>query len=260
MQDVLIRNAWGEHIEFNMGEEFGPFSLVEWLKNMSVPTVAMICAGRGAWQQRKNDLLLPAMALAMLLFLLLTLRTNRFLEYSVPLAMLSLALTSRTEHKKWLLPAFAGLSLCATLLTGIPLLHYITSSQPRIWQMDKRAGQLISREVPVGAAVFTCGWEYTGTLMVEVPDRNYLVALDPTLLYKRDPGLYDLWYRTLKDAPPDAATVVRRSFASRYVICLDHPTLHPFFDALTADSRAQVLYSDGKWVLFDLDAVTGRVR
>ena len=252
MTDILFRNAWGKHVEFNMGEEFEPFSAAGWLKDMIVPTLTMIFAVVGVWRSRFGNSLITAAALAMFLFLLLTLRTNRFLEYFVPFAILSLALAS--HGKGWLLSGVAALSLCWTLLTGIPLLRYISSPQPRIWQMDQEVGTIIRREVPVGAAVFTCGWEYTGTLMVEVPDRNYLVALDPTLLYKRDPELYDLWYRTMKEAPPSSAEVVRRSFASRYVICLDHPTLHPFFDALAADKWTRVLYSDGKWVLFNLNA------
>jgi hypothetical protein len=260
MTDVLMRNAWGNRLEFNMGEEFEPFSPLEWCKNMTVPTLAMACAARGAWRGRRENGLLPVMALAMLVFLLLTLRTNRFLEYSVPFAVLTLAMVSQVRRQGWLLPLFVGLSLSWTLLAGIPLLQYITSSAPRIWQMDESVGQAISREVPVGGPVFTCGWEYTGTLMVAVPDRNYLVALDPTLLHKRHPELYELWYRTLKDAPPSSAETVRRRFASRYVICLDHPTLHPFFDALASDKGAKVLYSDGKWVLFDLETAGGESR
>ncbi len=254
MTDILFRNAWGKHVEFNMGEEFEPFSPSEWLRYMTVPALAMAFAVRDTWRVRREDGLLSACALAMLIFLLLTLRTNRFLEYFVPFATLSLALGAERRGKRWLLPAFIALSICWTVLANFSLLQYITSAQPRIWQMDKRVARAISREVPAGGAVFTCGWEYTGTLMVEVPDRNYMVALDPTLLYKRDPMLYDLWYRTMKDAPSASAEIVRRRFASRYAVCLDHPTLHPFFEALAADKGTRVLYSDGKWVLFDLGA------
>jgi hypothetical protein len=253
MTDILFRNAWGEHPEFNLGEEFEAFSPAEWLERMTVPALAMMFAVTGAWQGRRDSRLLTASALAMLFFLALTLRTNRFLEYFVPFVVLTLALAAQEMRKRWLLPASAAASLCWTLLTGIPLLKYITSPQQRIWQMDKAAGSVLRRSVPVGSNVFTCGWEYTGTLMVEAPDRNYLVALDPTLLYKRDPALYALWYHTLKDASSSSADVVRRSFASRYVVCLDHPTLHPFFNAIAADRRTRVVYSDGKWVLFDLE-------
>jgi len=260
MADILFRNAWGVHPEFNMGEEFEPFSVVGWLKEMTVPTLAMIWAAYGGWQGRKGNGMLTAMTLAMFVFLLLTLRTNRFLEYFVPFAVLALALSSRDGERIWQLPAFAAVSLCWTLLTGIPLLRYIASSQPRIWQMEKNVAEIVRRKVPAGGNVFTCGWEYTGTLMVEVPDRNYLVALDPTLFYKRNPELYALWYRTLKDAPPTSAEIVRRSFASRYVVCRDYSALHPFFDAIARDKGVRVLYSDGKWVLFDLGSSGGDGR
>lgn len=254
MADILFRNSWGDHLEFNMGEEFEPLSLVDWVKNMTVPTLAALAAVCGAWRTRKDHGFETVALLAMLIFLPLTLRTNRFLEYFVPFSVISLAMTSQVKGRGWLLPATAVCSLSWTLLFGVPQLRYITEERPRTWQMEKRVGQIIARHVPVGANVYTCGWEYTGTLMVEIPDRKYLVALDPTLLYKRDPQLYDLWYRTMKDAPYDSAEIVRRSFDSRYVVCLDHPTLHPFFDALTVDRNFQVLYSDGKWVLFDLMA------
>jgi hypothetical protein len=260
MADILFRNAWGHHVEFNMGEEFEPFTLSVWLKEMTIPTLAMGGALLGVWRARREDGFLPVAGLALLLFLLLTLRTNRFLEYSVPLAFLTLALTARQTGRGWLLPLFAAISLVWTLLLGRPLLAYLGSSQPRIWQLDKGVARTIAGLVPVGSPVFTCGWEYTGTLMAEMPDRLYLVALDPTLLYKRNPGLYDLWYRTLKDAPANSAEVVRKNFASRYVVCLDHSTLHPFFDALAADPGARVLYSDGKWVLFDLKVSAGGGR
>ena len=257
MVDVLFRNAWGKHVEFNMGEEFEPFSLLEWCRYLLV--TAGVAAGVMAtvWRGRRESLLVTASAATVLIFFLLTLRTNRFLEYLVPFGVLSLALVADKKGLRWVLPAYAAVSLCYALVAGIPLLTYITSPEPRLWQVDGAVREKFAREIPLGAGVFTCGWEYTGTLMVDLPDRNYMVALDPTLMYKRDAGLYDLWYRTLKDAPSTAADIVRQQFASRYVVCLDHPTLHPFFNAVAADSRAKVLHSDGKWVLFDLGEAGG---
>lgn len=257
MSDILMRNAWGKHLEFNLGEEFEPFTLQTWLETMVVPTLTALYAVQALRRpEKRRDALQLAATLAMLVFFLLTLRTNRFIEYFVPLAVVAAGLACRGENRSWPLPLLAGLSLLVTLLTGTPQLRYIFGSEPRPWQLSPATAAVLRREVPVGAKVFTCGWEYTGTLLTEVPDRSYLVALDPTLLYKHDPGLYDLWYRTLRDAPPTAADVVRSDFASRYVICLDHPTLHPFFDALLADGSSRVLSSDGKWVAFDLGSAT----
>ncbi|HZV83132.1 MAG TPA: hypothetical protein VFF53_13290 [Geobacteraceae bacterium] len=252
MADILFRNAWGKHPEFNLGEEFEPFSATDWVQYMAVPTLAMVWSVRPVWRTRQEGLFLPVAGLATLIFLLLTLRTNRFLEYSVPFSFLTLALAARQTGSRWLLPAFVVLSVVWTLLTGATLVKYIASSESRIWQMDKGVAKTIASQIPAGSQVFTCGWEYTGTLMAELPDRNYLVALDPTLLYKRDPALYDLWYRTLKGAPRDSAEIVRRSFVSRYIVCLDHPSLHPFFDAIAHDKNAKAFLNDGKWVAFDL--------
>lgn len=254
MTDILFRNAWGKHVEFNMGEEFEPLPPAEWLRYLPVTVMMVVAATVTAWRDRRRNFVATGSAVAVIIFFLLTLRTNRFLEYLVPFGVLSLALVlDGRRWKRWGLVSFAALSLGHTLIAGRPLLQYISSAEQRTWQMAEGVIDKFRQEIPPGANVFTCGWEYTGTLLVNLPDRNYLVALDPTLLYKRHPELYDLWYRTLKDAPPTSADIVRQSFASRYVVCLDHPTLHPFFDALAADGRTSVLHSDGKWVLIDLD-------
>ena len=260
MKDILFRNAWGGHVEFNMGEEFEPLSLLGWLKNMLAPSLAALVSLIIAWRQRRGNQLLSVLAVVTLLFCLLTLRTNRFLEYFVPFTFMTLAVTTLKTGKNWLLVAAAASSVVITLSTGIAQWKYIFSAEPRLWQMDNAVIRKIESEIPAGADVFTCGWEYTGTLLTNLPARNFMVALDPTLLYKRDQSLYELWYRTMSNAPPESAEIVRKGFASRYVICLDHSTLHPFFDALAADKKTKVLYSDGKWVAFDLGGVDERQR
>jgi len=252
MIDVLFRNAWGQHVEFNMGEEFEPFSLAEWCRYLLVIAGVVALVIVTVWRERRGSIIVTAATAGMIIFFLLTLRTNRFLEYLVPFATLALALVAERKGLRWVLPAFAAASLLHSLVAGMPLLRYITSGEQRLWQMDSAVIEKFARNIPPGSEVFTCGWEYTGTLMAHLPERNYMVALDPTLMYKRDAGLYDLWYRTMKDAPPDSADIVRKRFASRYVVCLDHPTLHPFFNAVATDAAATVLHSDGKWVLFDL--------
>jgi len=252
MIDVLFRNAWGKHVEFNMGEEFEPFSLAEWCRYLLVTAGGVVLVIATVWRERRGSILVTAATASMIIFFLLTLRTNRFLEYLVPFATLALALVAERKGLSRVLPAFAAASLLHSLVAGMPLLRYITSGEQRLWQMESAVIEKFARSIPPGAAVFTCGWEYTGTLMAHLPERSYMVALDPTLMYKRDAGLYDLWYRTLRDAPRESADVVRKQFASRYIVCLDHPTLHPFFSAVSADAGATVLHSDGKWVLFDL--------
>jgi hypothetical protein len=281
MVDVLFQNAWGGHVEFNMGEEFEPFFPPQWLEFL-LPTVVMtVVAAVTAWRHRGGESVCLGFAFATMIFCLLTMRTNRFLEYLVPFAVLALAMVSGRIGKGWLLPFLLTGSYIYTIATGIPLMKYLAAHDQknwhftphfkaahfpgmegvghdeRTWQMSTETIAAFDRLLPVNTDVFTCGWEYTGSLLLNLPERDYMVALDPTLFYKRNPDLYDLWYRTMTDAPSASAEIVRRSFASRYVVCLDHTTLHPFFDALASDKAARVLYSDGKWVLFDLGPGSG---
>lgn len=252
MVDVLFRNAWGDHIEFNMGGEFDPLGFTGWLRVLLPATVFAVLGGYLAWRERTSDPLYPAFALAMILFALLTARTNRFLEYFVPFSLLTFAILASRYRKPYTLPAAMAFSIVFTVFGGSYLLDYIFKQKERSWQMSPAVIARTAALIPAGSDIFTCGWEYTGGLLLDLPGRNYMVALDPTLLHKRDPQLYDLWYRTLLKAPADSAEIVRTRFGSSYAICLDDPSLHPFFTAVSADRSVEILHTDGKWVVFNL--------
>ncbi|RII26158.1 MAG: hypothetical protein CXR31_10645 [Geobacter sp.] len=252
MADILLRNAWGAKVEFNMGEEFDPFPLITWAQYLAVTVLMAGTALLLAWRERTKDSFPLACALAMLIFWLLTMRTIRFLEYFVPLSSLALAVATRSLALRFLAPSLLGISLFYTLTTGTIPYRNLASYDLKNWYMEPDVARIFAREIPVGAKVFTTGWEYTGSLLLNLPDRYYMVALDPTLLYKRDPLLYDVWYRTLLDAPADSAQIVRTRFDSRFVVAQDYQPLWPFFSALQSDPTVRLLFANGKWLLFDL--------
>lgn len=252
MTDILLHNAWGSKVEFNMGEEFDPFPLVVWVQYLAVTALMAGAALMLAWRERKKDLFPLACALAMLIFWLLTIRTNRFLEYFVPLSALALAVATRSLNIRFLAPSLLGISLLYTLTLGTTPFRNLASFDLKNWYMEPKVAAFFREQIPVGAKVFTTGWEYTGSLLLNLPDRYYMVALDPTLLYKRDPALYDVWYRTLLDAPPDSAQIVRNRFDSRFVVAQNYQSLWPFFSALAADPAVRLLFANDTWLLFDL--------
>jgi hypothetical protein len=88
--------------------------------------------------------------------------------------------------------------------------------------------------------------------MLALPERYFIVAADPTLFYKKDPKLYDIWYRIPLDAPIDSVEAIRLLFKSRFVISLNYQAYWPFFDTLSADPTVKTLFTNEKWVLFDL--------
>lgn len=252
MANVLLENAWGRKPEFeNIAKEFNPFTAEQWGRSLIVVTLMAGAALYLGWRERKQSPLPLAFALAAFLFGLLTARSLRFVEYFAPFSVAALAITARPLAKHWLAPALLGASLLYLLIFGMEPFKIIASKTEYI---EPRIAGYFAQAVPVGSQVFTCGWDYTGNLMLALPERKLIVAADPTLFSKKDPDLYRIWRRIPLDAPIDSVEAIRQLFKSRYVICLNYDAYWPFFDTLEKDPAVRTLYADGRWVLFDLGA------
>ena len=201
------------------------------------------------WKQRRKDPALLAYAISAVIFGLLMVKSLRFVEYFVPFTVAAMAVNSGTLGKRLLAPVLLGLSILYMLAFGTEPWKILASKTAYI---EPVIAQHFNRLIPPGAQIFTPGWDYTGNLMLALPERRFIVAADPTLLYKRDPELYNSWRRIPLEAPPDSAEGIRRLFRARYVISLNFEAYWPFFDALSADAKVRSIFSNGKWVVFDL--------
>ena len=112
--------------------------------------------------------------------------------------------------------------------------------------------ETLRRQIPPGSQVFTCEWGLTGTLMAALPDRHFIVALDPTFFYVKDPELYRLWRRICREAPPDMSGTIRRRFGARYALCLGSKQSASFVAPLIAEPGVRTLLVSASWILFDL--------
>ena len=118
--------------------------------------------------------------------------------------------------------------------------------------MPPRIATFLQQQIPAGAQVFTTDWDHTGWLMLTLPDRRFIVGLDPTFFYLKDPELYRLWYRICREAPAGSAETIRRRFGARYVLGLDIPGTKNLFSQLGADRSVRTLLVSEIWLLFDL--------
>ncbi len=252
MTDILFRNAWGGKVEFNLGTEFDPFPMSGWCYYLLVVLFMAMTALVLSWRDRRQNSFPLACAIATVFFGVLTLKSGRFLEYFVPCTVLSLAVATRPMGTKLIAPVLLGVSLLYTLLLGTYPYTVLGALDAKAVYLEPATAEFFAQQIPVGSQVFTTNWDYTGNLMVTLPERRFLVAADPTLLYKKDPQLYALWHRLPESAPPDTAELIRRRFNSRFVISRNDPKFWPFFDALTTDSRVKCLLADKNWVLFGL--------
>lgn len=247
--EVLFRTAWGAREGFDLGKEFAPFTVLQWSRWL-LPCVLMTAAGLLlAWRSRREGSMSLAFALAALAFGILTVRTARFAEYFVPFSAASMALASRSVSWRFLSPAI----LCAaSLYTASVGSETVAGLSTRVEDVRQDIASSLQRQIPPGSQVFTCEWGLTGALLLALPDRRFIVALDPTFFYMKDPELYRLWYRLPREAPPGTADTIRRRFGARYVLCLDQSDRRSFFDRLLSEPGVRLLLAADIWLLFDL--------
>ncbi len=256
MSDILFQNAWGRKVEFdNLGKEFNPYTIGEWGRYFVVVTMMAGAALVLGWRERKKTSLPLAFAIAAVAFGVLTARSLRFVEYFVPFTVAALAVSARTLKERRLVPALLGVSLLYMLVLGTTPFKIMASKTAYI---EPPVAKYFEKSIPVDSQVFTCGWDYTGNLMLALPERRFVVAADPTLFYKKDPDLYRIWHRMPIDAPVDSVDAIRKLFQSRFVICLNYEAYWPFFDTLEKDLTVKTLYADNRWVLFDLGAQSSK--
>jgi hypothetical protein len=108
------------------------------------------------------------------------------------------------------------------------------------------------RVVSPGAQVVTCDWELTGELMLALPGRRFIVALDPVFFVLNDPERYDLWYRTVRSPPSRPAGILRDAFEAQYAICTTGGDWKSFHRAMGKDPEAVLVGLPGFWAIYRL--------
>ncbi|MBT0664116.1 hypothetical protein KI809_07350 [Geobacter pelophilus] len=250
MTEMLVNNTWGGHDKLIMGAELLPFSLRQWSVWLMVVSVLGAVGCVIAWRQRRQgDEILTSFALATAGFALLTVTSGKFAEYFVPLAVATMALASRRISYPRLLPMVFALSLAYTLLCSRQTLATLTSQQD---DLPQALVKTMRDTIPPGAHIFSHEWDRTGRFMLDLPDRYFMVALDPTFFSVRHPALYDLWRQLETQTPIDAAAIIRSRFGADFLINRYEPKYYPLLYRLESSPGVRILYADNDWVLVDL--------
>lgn len=249
MSEVLFKAGWLGKTGLDMGIELKPYPLLGWALGLTINVFMAIAAGMFAWTNRKKDVVLLAFSLASLCFFILTVKSGRFLEYFVPFSAAAMALASRFIGWRYLLPAIFCVSMVYTVGLGYPVARELLNEQK---EMPPPIASFFQQQIPPGSQVFTTTWDVTGLLLVTLPERYFLVALDPTLFYLKDPDLYRFWYRIIRKAPPGLAKTIREKFGARFVV-VDKPTRSKAFNhQLSKEPGVRLLLMTERWLLFDL--------
>jgi len=248
MVDVLFRNMLSIREGFDMGGEFLPLPVPAWVQGLLISILMIIAAVVYAWRNRQQSTMPLAFAFAALGFFVLTIRTARFLEYFVPFSAAAMALNSRSVRWRFLLPVTLGASIIYTGWVGSNTLLNLSKAPNN---MPPDIASFLQEEIPAESQIFTTDWDETGILMLTLPDRRFMVALEPTFFYLKDPELYRLWYRLIHQAPPGSALTIRQRFRARYVLGLNKPKWFGFYRRLSSEHGVRTLLVS-QWILFDL--------
>lgn len=234
--EVLFATAWAGKEGIELGGEFLPFSTRGLARYVAVPALATALAiGLQVRERRKEPLLWVATA-ATLGFALLTSQTQRFIEYLAPLSMLTLALTlGPAADRRWASGALLG----GLLWTGALGTHPLTLLRDLSVKFPPPVAEAMQRLVPTGAQVFHCEWVDVGEMMLALPDRKFLFALDPVLFYRGDRVAYEAWYTLTKAPPSHPAETLREVFGAEYVLCDVQPKFQALRVALAADPEIE---------------------
>ncbi len=254
---ILFGTAWANAPGFELGAEFGPFAPGEALRWLSIPLGLSLGAAALAWRARRDSAVPLGFALAALAFGGMALRSSRFVEYLAPFsaAAFALAASSRRWGRAAAAPALAGALVFTGALGSAPVLALGTRGD----DLPPRLASWLRAAIPPGSQVFTCEWGLTGELLLALPDRRFVVALDPVLFFVEDPERYRLWYALPREGPEDAARIVRERFGARFVLCTADPRWSPLLRRLTADPSVRRLLKSPLWYLYDLgDAGAGQ--
>jgi hypothetical protein len=254
MVNVLFR-AWGGNEVAILGDEIRPFTIFQWVHWLVVYVVIIIIACITAWRNRHSDVMLVAFTVAALGFGFLMYQSQRFVEYFGPFSVAALALSSRWMRWKYVAIVALIISTTYTIVAGSDTVATLTKQEETL---STDAASFLRREIPQSAQVFTCDWAFTGVLMLALPDRKFMVALEPTLFYMKDPELYRLWYRLPRENLPGARNIIRQKFGARYVLSLWNDNWKPFYYQLSSEPGVKTVILQEKWMFFDLGGLSSQ--
>jgi len=248
--EVLVRRAWGDAAGFDLGGEFQPFSVPGLLRYVLWPAALAGAALAVGWRRRRTDASTLSAALGAGAMLVLTLRTQRFIEYLAPFAAWAAALAFRPAPRLAVLGGLGlGLAFMARFAT-YPL-ELLATREPAF---PDPAPRLLQEAVPEDAQVVTCDWRHTGEGMLALPGRRFVVALDPVFSFVRFPREYELWFQTMRHPGAHPARALRTGLGADFVLCLAEPRWRPLLAALRRDPDARLRSVLGPWRLYDVRA------
>lgn len=188
-----------------------------------------------------------AILLLSLVFLVLALKSRRFMEYWPVFSVLAASLIiGRRIRAKQTFIAF----VCILPLLGTNFIkaraELSDSLPPTLYQGS--AEWLAGHSQP-GEIVFHADWDDFPFLFFYNQQNHYILGLDPMYMYSKNPDKYRLYQKITKGKIDHPARVIQQEFDSRFIF-LDRREHRDLYEKLKADENARLAYEDDGGLVF----------
>jgi hypothetical protein len=192
-------------------------------------------------------------------FILLTLKSRRYIEYAVPFSLAFVALSFTHAwydiHRLWLKRVSHVRLAISSVVIGIMLLPVIAVNALDVRQDYRQgsrfdtfaeAGRWLAEHSEAGEVVFHPDWDQFPALFYHNDHNYYLAGLDPRFFYLSDPAHYQDWVDISAGTMRDQLyRRISRDFGAQYVLV--DVTRHAAFDRnLRASIGFSLVYEDAK--------------
>jgi hypothetical protein len=204
------------------------------------------------------------------IFLLLTIKSRRYIEYFSPFTLFFIA-TAFTDLKKiiswkiilnfWnknnhFIKIYLGLNFCLFLTLIIPtIIHKIWDFRtPQSWPLDKfsLASQWLKQNTPPQSIIFHDDWDIWPLLFYNNDQNYYIVGLDSTFMYNYNPTRHRLFINiTTGQEKNQVAEKIKTNFGANFVF-IEKKGHQDFINNLILDHQAKSVYEDGEVKIFAL--------
>jgi len=183
------------------------------------------------------------------MFLLMSLRWQRFFEYWPPFAVLFAAFTLDAEGLAFPRRAPGRLGMAALLaVLGALAVVNVRGARAEIRDLPdpmamRGASAWLAAHTAAGSMVFNADWVEFPELFYYNQSNVYVTGLDPRYLLDSQPELWKLYDGITQGQEKHPGPIIRERFGAEYVVARDDST--DFLDAAKASGDFDTVYGDG---------------
>jgi asparagine N-glycosylation enzyme membrane subunit Stt3 len=220
-----------------------------------------------AFDWREREVKAIFFLLISIMFLLMAMKSRRFIEYWPPFAVVfgAFALAPLIERIKWSSLSRTRDQVIAATASAVGLLVLVIAIETTILQARtdvaseadpfayQGAGEWIRSNTAPGSMIFNTDWDDFPMLFYYSPENAYAAGLDPTYLYDADAELWKHYERITLGKEKNPAPVIRDRFKAEYVFTDNGH--EAFLEVAERSGDFEIVYKDQDTTLLRIRAM-----